>query len=118
MAPASARRRAPRAHPARAPAKAGRGGRLGARAARPQNPSAPARPANRDGFSLFAALFGDGASRALIPQAAGLLMICLAGGVALGLSDFAAPRETTLVVDPSAYFFGDPGLDKDLEELD
>lgn len=104
--------------PAPAPANAALRDRLEAISALPQNHSAPARPANRDGFSLFAALFGGGASRALIPQAAGLLMICLAGGVALGLSDFAVARETTLVVDPSAYFFGDPGLDKDLEELD
>ncbi len=78
----------------------------------------PAQPANRGGRSIFAALFGGGTTRSLIPQAAGLTMICLVGGVALGLSGFAAAPESTLVVDPSAYFFGDPGLDKDLEELD
>ena len=110
--------------PAPAPASAALCDRLEAISTLPQDHNAPARPArpgqlaNRGGYSIFTALFGSGASPALIPQAAGLLMICLAGGVALGLSDFAAPRETTLVVDPSAYFFGDPGLDKDLEELD
>lgn len=90
-----------------------------------------ARPAalgkkEKGGHSILAALFGalinalagTGTFRGLIPQAAGLVMICLAGGVALGLSDFAAPPERVLVVDPSAYFFGDPGLDSDLEELD
>ncbi len=104
--------------PAPAPANAALRDRLDAISTLPQNHSAPARPANRGGNSLFAAFFGSGASRALMPQAAGLLMICLAGGVALGLSDFAAAREQSMVVDPSAYFFGDPGLEKDLEELD
>lgn len=80
--------------------------------------NAPARTANRGGRSIFAALFGGGTTRSLIPQAAGLTMICLIGGVALGLSSFAAAPESTLVVDAGAYFFGDPGLDKDLEELD
>lgn len=104
--------------PEPAPANAALRDRLDAISTLPQDHSAPARPANRGGNSLFAAFFGGGASRALMPQAAGLLMICLAGGVALGLSDFSAAREQSMVVDPSAYFFGDPGLDKDLEELD
>lgn len=79
--------------------------------------STAATPGN-PGTSIFAALFGVGATRSLIPQVAGLTMICLVGGVVLGLSGFAAAPVSTLEVDPSAYFFGDPGLDKDLEELD
>lgn len=104
--------------PAPAPASAALCDRLEAISALPQNHSAPARPANQGGYSIFTALFGGAASPALIPQAAGLLMICLAGGVALGLSDFAVAPEQSMVVDSSAYFFGDPGLDKDMEALD
>ena len=76
------------------------------------------KPTVRRRPSIFAALFDNAAPRSLIPQVAGLTMICLVGGVALGLSNFAGPAGPTLQVDPTAYFFGDPGLDQDLEELD
>lgn len=72
--------------------------------------------------AMFQALFGDIAPHSLIPQAAGLTMICLVGGVALGLSSgmsgYADPAGTILQLDPTAYVFGDPGLEQDLEELD
>lgn len=84
----------------------------------PDRDTTLARPANPGGRGILAALFGSGRGHSLIPQAAGLTMICLVGGVALGLSGFATVPESTQVLDPSAYFFGDPGLDKDLEELD
>lgn len=106
--------------PAPAPANAALKDRLEAITSLPQESAAA--PANQPSgglfFGLVGALFGAGASRGLIPQAAALLMICLAGGVALGLSDFAVANEPAPEVDPSAYFFGNPGLDQDLEELD
>lgn len=109
--------------PAPAPASAALKDRLEAVSALPHGKTiVPVRPANRGGYALLAGFFGplSGAAtaRALIPQAAALTMICLAGGVALGLSDFAVAEEQAPDIDPSAYFFGDPGLDQDLEELD
>lgn len=112
--------------PAPAPASAALKDRLDAISKLPQDShSAAAARTNRPGLSdfrlIFQALFGSATPRALIPQAAALTMICLVGGVALGMSTelpgFAGPPETILQVDPTAYVFGDPGLEQDLEEL-
>lgn len=53
----------------------------------------------------------------LLPQAAGLV---LAGvmGVMLGLSGVDRPSGPIAVFDASAYMFGDPGLFRDLEDID
>lgn len=113
--------------PAPEPADAALKDRLEAVSLQPQAGDAPPAPAEnpapagatiQERYPVLAALFGSAVPRSLIPQAAGLAMICLVGGVALGLSGFAGPGQPIQPIDPSAYFFGDPGLDKDMEELD
>lgn len=116
--------------PAPAPASDALKDRLDAVSSLPQDsqsaPAANAAVGSQSGSSIFwpvfQALFGNATPRSLIPQAAGLTMACLVGGVALGmsteLSGFASPAETILQVDPTAYVYGDPGLEQDLEEMD
>lgn len=109
--------------PAPAPASAALKDRLEAVSQLPQEGrDASAVRKGQLGPAIFRALFGDIAPRSLIPQAAGLTMICLVGGVVLGLSSgmsgYADPAGTILQLDPTAYVFGDPGLERDLEELD
>lgn len=68
---------------------------------------------------------GGGASEAfwklfrprLLPQAAGILIAGVMG-VMLGLSGVDRPSGPVAVFDASAYMFGDPGLARDLEDID